>query len=121
MKVLVCGSRSWTDYGAVHRALADLVVERGSFVVMHGAARGADRLAGTAAARLGLEVIEFPADWKRHGRRAGYLRNQEMLAQAPDLVVAFHRDSSPGTGHMISLARRAGIEVIVYGPGTIDC
>lgn len=114
MKVLVCGSRTWTDYGAIYRALSELVEERGRFVVMHGAARGADRLAGAAALRLGLEVIEYPADWKRHGRRAGYVRNEEMLGAGPDLVVAFHRDSSPGTAHMISVVRRAGIEVIVY-------
>lgn len=114
MKVLVCGSRDWDDYDAVHGALASLVAERGQFVVMHGGARGADRLAGSAAARLGLEVREYPANWKRHGRRAGYLRNEEMLAACPDLVVAFHKDGSRGTAHMISVARKAGIEVIVH-------
>jgi hypothetical protein len=62
---------------------------------MHGAARGADRLAGAAALRLGLEVVEYPADWKRHGRRAGYVRNEQMLAAGPDLVVAFHASLGP--------------------------
>jgi hypothetical protein len=81
---------------------------------MHGAARGADRLAGAAASTLGLEVVEYPADWRRYGRRAGFLRNEQMLAAGPDLVVAFHQDSSRGTAHTISLARKAGIEVIVH-------
>jgi hypothetical protein len=144
MRVLVCGSRSWTDYSAIERALSQLVEERGRFVVMHGAARGADRLGGgggrppagrraagpprpapppppgaarrpgAPARRRGAEVVEYPADWKRHGRRAGYLRNEQMLAAGPDLVVAFHRDSSRGTAHTISLARKAGIDVVVY-------
>lgn len=114
MKVLVCGSRSWNDYDAIYGALAELVAERGSFSVMHGAARGADRLAGEAARRLGLEVVEYPADWKRYGRRAGYLRNEQMLAAGPDLVVAFHEAGSRGTAHTIALAREAGIEVRVH-------
>lgn len=116
MKVLVCGSRSWSDYDAIYRALRDLVDERGQFVVIHGAARGADRLAGAAAARLGLEVIEYPAQWERYGRRAGFVRNEQMLAQAPDLVVAFHEGGSRGTAHTIARARAAGIEVIVHDP-----
>lgn len=119
MKVLACGSRSWTDYGAIQGALSGLVEERGPFVVIHGAARGADRLAGAAARRLDFEVIEYPADWKRYGRRAGYVRNEEMLAAGPDLVVAFHRDGSRGTAHTIRLARDKGVEVVIYEAGSV--
>ena len=114
MKVLVCGSRSWDDYGAVESALGELVTRRGRFTVMHGAARGADRLAGRAARALGLDVVEYPAQWDRLGRRAGYVRNEQMLAERPDLVLAFHKDGSRGTAHMIKLARDAGIEVEVH-------
>lgn len=120
MKVLVCGSRDWSDYDSVLDAMGRLVEERGRFTVMHGAARGADRLSGRAAAELGLEVLEYPADWDRFGRRAGYVRNQQMLDQRPDLVVAFHRDGSRGTAHMIELARKAGIEVEVHGVSYSD-
>ncbi|MDQ4144896.1 MAG: hypothetical protein M3198_14385 [Actinomycetota bacterium] len=40
-----------------------------------------------------------------------------LLAAGPDLVVAFHERGSRGTAHTISLARKAGIEMIIVGDG----
>src|SRR5262245_14640856 len=68
VRVLVTGTREWTDRVPIERELACLVA--GS-VVIHGAARGVDRLAGEVAAALGFEVIACPADWKKFGRAAG--------------------------------------------------
>lgn len=78
---------------------------------MHGTARGADRLAAGYADSLGLEVEHYPADWKRHGKRAGILRNLEMLDAEPSLVIAFWNGRSCGTKHTIDEARRRGIPV----------
>lgn len=83
-------------------------------VIVHGAASsGGDALADRAAARLGFGRERFPADWRRHGRRAGILRNLEMLNEHPDLVIAFWDGHSNGTWHMIEEARRRGITVEV--------
>lgn len=88
--------------------------------VVHGAARGADRMAGEwARSRREEGVIElpFPADWRRYGRAAGVLRNQRMLDEGkPDLVLAFHDDidHSRGTKDMVRRARGAQIEVRVF-------
>jgi hypothetical protein len=118
LRVLVCGSRDWRDANAIQRALIR-VVRRvkplgGRVVVIHGDARGADRIAAALARGIGLEVIAFPADWSTHGRRAGFLRNLEMLDQRPDLVIAFQRNGSRGTQHTIDEARKRGIPVEVY-------
>lgn len=112
MRVLVCGGRDWTNQEAINRRLYLL---GGGHVIVHGAARGADTMAGIAARGLGLTVEEFPADWNKFGKRAGILRNLQMLDTKPDLVIAFHSDiaSSKGTGHTVGEARRRGIPVEV--------
>jgi hypothetical protein len=66
--VLVCGSRAWADRTTIERRLRGLAADT---VVLHGGARGADRLAGTLAAELGLHSEVMPAQWDRYGRAAG--------------------------------------------------
>lgn len=120
MKVLVTGaaprrydpaSPTWTDKERVKEVLRHV----GATIVVHGAARGADRLAGEAARELGLEVRAYPADWATHHRAAGPIRNREMLTEHPDLVIAFHPDiaKSTGTVDMLMLADKAGIPYCV--------
>ena len=109
--VLVTGSRTWTDPQPIRELLAALprLTEDGvgGITILHGGARGADTLAGEIAAGLGYTVETVtvgPAEWRRHGRRAGLLRNLVMLDRRPDLVLAFLRDGSPGTSHTIAEA-----------------
>ncbi len=109
--VLFCGSRTWTDQEPIRAAIAALPF--GSTVVT-GGAPGADRIAERLAReRRDLELRVMRADWARHGRRAGVLRNLAMLDQRPDRVLAFQRAGSPGTAHAIAEARRRGIPVVV--------
>jgi hypothetical protein len=111
--VLVCGSRDWVDWWAIAVRLAGLG-EPGDVVILHGDARGADRIARAAGLLYGFDVRAFPADWAGHGRRAGILRNLEMLDERPDLVIAFQTNNSRGTQHTINEARRRGIPVEVH-------
>lgn len=112
MRVLVCGSRDWTDYEAIRREIMTLPASLN--LVIHGNAVGADRAAGRAASLSGIEVASYPADWKKYGRAAGPIRNQQMLDEGrPDLVLAFWKNKSRGTEDMIRRARKAGIEVKV--------
>lgn len=108
--MLVCGSRGWKDAEAIEERLAELPP---ASTIMHGRALGADYLADRAARVLGHAVEQFPADWETHGRRAGIVRNLQMLDQRPELVLAFWDGSSPGTAHTIEEARRRGIPVEV--------
>lgn len=81
-------------------------------IIIHGAAQGADHIAGKAASALGFDVIAVPAKWHIYGRSAGPRRNKEMLDMNPNLVIAFHADitKSKGTKNMLSIARRAKID-----------
>lgn len=106
----MCGSRDWHRDDIIQERLARL--PRGT-TVMHGGARGADRMTHIIAQRLGLDVIEYPANWQGHGRSAGVQRNLAMLNEQPDLVIAFHLNASTGTQHVIDQAVKRGIPLEV--------
>lgn len=110
MRVLVCGDRHWKNKEAVRRELEKLPA---GTVIIHGAAPGADTLAGEVARELNFPVEEYPAEWPLYGRSAGPIRNRKMLAAKPDKVLAFHADitKSKGTKHMVSIAVQGGVAV----------
>lgn len=118
LKVLVCGSRDWTNDDQIRFALVLLAAKYGPLTVIHGAARGADQIAGSIATAEGHEVREFPADWRGKGKRAGIVRNLAMLDQEPHVVLAFQRNGSRGTQHTIDEARKRGIQTFVYEEAT---
>lgn len=78
-------------------------------------------MAAKVAAELGHGVMAFPANWKDHGRSAGPIRNQAMLATEPELVIAFWDGKSRGTKDMLARARKAGVECVVLEHPTFGC
>jgi hypothetical protein len=120
VKLLACGSRTFEDGSIVEAILdgIDSIDSRVQFLI-HGAARGADTHAAFWAERQGFPeeaILAFPADWEKYGKRAGYVRNQQMLDEGhPDLVVAFVDKplaESKGTAMMVDIARKAGVKTI---------
>lgn len=110
MRVLVCGGRDYFDRQTIYRTLTTLHHEKPFTTLMHGNAQGADTLASEWAATLGVPSLAYPADWKKHGKAAGPLRNAFMLEEGkPDLVVAF--PGGRGTADMIEKATKAGVPV----------
>jgi len=116
MLVLICGDRNWTSRAAVEREFNNHGLDPNRDTIMHGAARGADTLAGTVGKQRGFPVKSYPADWDKYGRAAGPIRNKQMLDQNPDLVLAFHPNIalSKGTGNMVKIAREKGTAVEVF-------
>lgn len=112
MRILVCGGRDYNDSKKVHDTLFPYL-DFGTSII-EGGARGADKLAADFARHYGVFHLQYPADWKKHGKAAGFIRNQQMLDEGkPDLVIAF--PGGAGTGDMIRRARKAGVEVIEVG------
>jgi hypothetical protein len=110
LRVLVCGGRDFGDTGLLRRTLDGVNRDPGIAMVIHGAARGADTLAGVWAVANRVPEIRCPADWLRHGRSAGILRNQQMLDEHnPNLVIAF--PGGRGTADMAARAEEQGIMV----------
>lgn len=115
-RVLVCGGRDFADRPLMSRTLSrfrpdNAASDVSNHILILGGARGADRLAEEWADTWGLRKRIYPADWERHGKAAGPIRNQRMIDEGkPDLVIAF--PGGRGTADMVSRAKKAGIEVL---------
>lgn len=108
--MVVAGSRGFDDYTLLARKLDRLLYKKAAPVILSGAARGADRLGEIYANDRKIPIQRYPAKWDRYGKNAGRIRNAEM-AEAADAVVVFWDGISPGTAHMVDVARRRGLEV----------
>lgn len=130
VRVLVCGGR---DFGVEDNDERDFVInmlekfaeENSQFYnptdnwlpndihIISGLAKGPDTIAVDWAVTNWTSWIGFPADWDTHGRKAGAIRNHQMLVEGkPDIVLAF--PGGRGTEHMKKIAKRAGIPVVEY-------
>lgn len=118
IRLLVSGSRSLTDREYLFRSLDTVVRERipanEPVVLVHGGAQGADRLAAQWARERGHETEPHPADWRRHRKRAGGLRNQEMVDAGADRAVFFPLPGSTGTYDCLDRCLSAHIPVEVF-------
>ena len=112
MKVIIAGSRGFNNYPFLYLKCSFLIGKHTNVSIVSGTARGADRLGERFAKAKGYHVQRFPADWEGLGKRAGYIRNEEM-AGFSDALIAFWDGRSRGTGHMIDLARKHGLKVRV--------
>lgn len=112
MRVLVTGSRDWTDKASIALELDWYTMGYGAddLVLVHGdCPTGADSIARHHAAVHGWAVERHPADWAQYGRRAGFVRNAEMVAAGAHVCLAFIRNNSKGASMCADLAERAGI------------
>ena len=115
-RVLICGDRNWTNRDLILRCVRKAHTTESISLIIEGEARGADVMGRCAAEECGILVSPFPAEWDRLGKRAGPIRNQQMLDEGkPTEVWAFHNDikNSRGTRDMVQRSRKAGILVYV--------
>lgn len=112
MRVIVCGGRAYDDAMRVRDTLDAL----GIMDLATGGADGADELAGQWAILHSVPLQIYRADWAKHGRAAGPIRNQQMLDEfKPDAVVAF--PGGRGTADMVRRAKAAGVRVVEVADG----
>lgn len=117
--ILVCGHRKFNDYKLMESSILKLIekYEAKKVLIIHGAARGADTLAGFVGRNQGYWVDEYPANWRAFGKAAGYKRNTQMLEELIKVdclhkcVLAFPHRKGKGTQQMMNLAENEGIEV----------
>ena len=109
-RVLVCGGRDYSDRRMVFGTLdycRQWFAER--FILIHGDAKGADRLVKEWAINHGYPHAGVPANWFYYGKPAGNIRNTSMLLLKPELLIAF--PGGRGTANMVKNANLEGIPV----------
>ncbi len=127
MKLLVAGSRGFTNYEQAEVAIGNFLESHPHLDVdiVSGGARGADEM-GEMFSR---EVLEkepdiYPADWDRYGKSAGYIRNEEMACVCTHAVV-FWDGKSKGTKNMLQLLAENNVNdvwvIYVNEPDIVDC
>jgi hypothetical protein len=116
-RLLITGSQFWRRRDVIDRALMRAIDELATndVVIISGACpTGADAMCEEWAERNRWPVERHPADWELLGKRAGMMRNGEMVKAGADLCVGFIRNRSPGATTTVLLAVRAGIAVRTY-------
>lgn len=109
MKVIVAGSRTFSDYALLKATLDELNSEE-TIEIVSGTARGADKMGEQWARENGKIIHEFKPDWDGLGKAAGYRRNEDM-AKFSDAAIIFWDGVSRGSKHMIDIAKAKGLKI----------
>lgn len=118
-RVIVAGSRSFTDEDYVYYIISDLTwyIPDDEMEIVSGGCRGVDQFAENYAKECNIISKVFPAEWSKYGLSAGPIRNEQMAKYASEaehgMLIAFPVGESRGTRNMIKLAKQYGLEVHV--------
>ena len=107
MKLAIVGSRTFNDYTKLRSFIKENFNVDEITHIVSGGARGADRLGEAFAAEFGKQLVVFKADWDKYGKRAGFVRNVDIINEC-DQCVAFWDGESHGTKHDIELCEQQG-------------
>ena len=115
MKVIIAGSRDITSYESIKQAIfnASMCGIPEITEVVSGTARGVDMLGERYANDNNITIVKYPAQWGIYGKKAGYIRNEEMAHYA-DALISVWDGVSRGSKHMINIAEEKGLIVYVY-------
>lgn len=118
MRILITGSRDWTDSDVILDAIRDAIADYAwgslldeTMIVSGQCPTGADHMAEEIARKNGIRLELHPADWNQYGKAAGFRRNAEMVALGADVCLAFIKNESKGATMTADLAEKAGIPV----------
>lgn len=119
-RIVICGGRHFNDYEQLKTTITNFLKQRKIEIenveIVSGHCQGADILGEQYAKEYGLNLTIFPADWQRYKRKAGPIRNKQMIEYIMQTenkaVIAFVSENSKGTKQTVLLAKRAGIFVV---------
>ena len=114
-RVIIAGCRDFQDYALLKEKCEYYLqnkLQSDNVIIVSGHASGADSLGERFAQEHGLQIELHPADWAKHGRAAGPIRNREM-AESADALIAFWDGQSRGTKNMIDQAREKGLKIAI--------
>jgi len=112
MRILITGSRDWDDLELIEEVLSSYAffyLGQDVTLVSGACPTGADRMCEVFAGSEGWTIERHPADWEKYGKRAGFVRNAEMVERGADVCLAFIKNNSKGASMTLNLACKAGI------------
>lgn len=117
-KVVIAGTRTFDDYELLKSKMDAILCRKAkqhNIIIVSGTAKGADTLGELYAQECGYDIKRFPANWDKYGKRAGFLRNEEMGKYA-DVIVIFWDGFSKGAKLMVDIAKRLKkpLRVVMY-------
>ena len=120
-RIIIAGSRQFNDYEKMLKTLDELGIHLINTIdpieIISGHAPGADTLGERFAKAYDYPLKIFPADWKKYGRAAGPIRNEQMAKYASEadrgILIAFPIGESKGTRNMIKLAKQYGLDTYI--------
>ena len=112
MKIAIVGSRGFKDKEFIENMIPE-ILRTSKYILISGGAEGVDSWAENMATWLGCKSIIFKPDWNKYGKRAGAIRNQQIVDEA-DKVIAFWDGTSKGTKITIDMAIKANKPLDIY-------
>lgn len=112
-KVIIAGGRDFKNYDYLKECCNKALSNQTDIQIVCGMAKGADLMGKRYCQEKNFKIAEFPADWDGLGKKAGFMRNEQM-ADHSNALIAFWDGSSKGTKHMIDLATKKGLKVKIY-------
>ena len=121
IRAIVAGSRNFVDYNLLEKECDKILSTEikkspvSDVTIISGGASGADKLGEKYGKKRHLSIVRFEANWDRFKAAAGPIRNEKMARYAAEvdrkMLIAFWDGQSRGTGSMIELAKKHGIEI----------
>lgn len=112
-KVAIIGSRDFYEPMALKYGLHTFRKLYDIEHIVSGGAKGADKLGEMYADKYGIKKLIFLPDWKQFGRKAGFMRNKDIIENC-DVVFAFWDMKSKGTEHSVKLSHKLKKKIFIY-------
>ena len=113
IKLAIVGSRTFNDLNMFYKLIQMIKVYYNIIQIISGGARGADTIGEKYADDNNISKLIFKADWKKYGKKAGFIRNVDIIENC-DLCLAFWDGESHGTKHDIELCEKMNKQCMVY-------
>jgi hypothetical protein len=110
----IVGSRTFNNYDMFCKYVNKI---KNIKLIISGGAKGADAFAKRYAEENNIPLKEYLADWDRYGKRAGYLRNVDIVTSSTHVLIYWDLISK-GTKHDIDLAEQYNKPYIVININT---
>lgn len=112
-KVIIAGGRNFNNFPLLRTKMDEFLVNKiktHQIVIVSGGARGADTLGEKYGKLKGFKIIRIKANWNKHGKAAGFVRNKEMLDIANGVVCCWDKVSK-GTGHLVKITKQTSTPI----------